>query len=97
MVSDIVLERELPDFIKSSVEAWAGCVAGASLKESYLAAIRDAGFQEVEVVGESGVPFDLVANDPTARAIMEQMNLSHDEAERIAGSVTSVKVMALKP
>ena len=97
MVSDIVLERELPDFIKSSVEAWAGCIAGASLKEDYLSAIRDAGFLEVEVVGESGVPFDLVANDPTARAIMEQMNLSQDEAERIAGSVTSVKVMALKP
>jgi len=97
MVSDIVLERELPDFIKSSVEAWAGCIAGASLKEDYLAAIRDAGFLEVEVVGESGVPFDLVANDPTARAMMEKMNLSKEEAERIAGSVKSVKVMALKP
>jgi SAM-dependent methyltransferase len=97
MVSDIVLERELPDFIKSSVEAWAGCVAGASLKEDYLAAIRDAGFQEVEVVGESGVPFDLVANDPNARAMMESMRVSQAEAEKIVGTVVSVKVKALKP
>jgi SAM-dependent methyltransferase len=97
MVSDIVLERELPDFIRSSVEAWTGCIAGADLKEDYLAAIGDAGFEEVEVVGEAGVPFDLVANDPTARAIMEKMRLSRDEAERIADTVVSVKVMALKP
>jgi len=97
MVSDIVLERELPEFIKSSVEAWAGCVAGAALKEDYLGAIRGAGFEEVEVVGEARVPFDLVANDPTARAMMETMRVSKKEAERIAGTVVSVKVMALKP
>jgi SAM-dependent methyltransferase len=97
MVSDIVLERELPEFIKSSVEAWTGCVAGAALKEDYLGAIRGAGFEEVEVVGEARVPFDLVANDPTARAMMETMRVSKKEAEKIAGTVVSVKVMALKP
>ena len=97
MVSDIVLERELPDFIKSSMEAWAGCIAGAALKEDYLAAIRDAGFREVEVVGETGVPFDLVASDPTARAMMESMRISQAEAEKIVGTVVSVKVMAQKP
>jgi SAM-dependent methyltransferase len=97
MVSDIVLERELPEFIKSSMEAWAGCIAGAALKEEYLAAVRGAGFEEVEVVGEARVPFDLVANDPTARAMMESMRISQAEAEKIAGTVVSVKVMALKP
>ena len=97
MVSDIVLERELPESIKSSIEAWAGCIAGAALKEDYLAAIRDAGFQQVEIMGETGVPFDLVANDPTARAMMESMRISQTEAEKIAGTVVSIKVMALKP
>ena len=76
--------------------AWTGCIAGAALKEDYLAAMRDAGFTEVEIVDESRVPFDLVASDPTARAIMEKMNLSEEEAEKIAGSVVSVKVMGLK-
>jgi SAM-dependent methyltransferase len=97
MVSDIVLERELPELIRSSVGAWTGCIAGAALKEEYLGGIRGAGFEEVEVVGESRVPFDLVANDPTARAIMEKMRVTTEEAERIAGTVVSIKVVALKP
>ena len=52
MVSDIVLLKELPDDIKSSVEAYTGCIAGASLKEEYLAAIASAGFVDVEIVSE---------------------------------------------
>ncbi len=52
MVSDIVLLKELPDAIKSSVAAYTGCIAGASIKEDYLAAIASAGFQGVEVVSQ---------------------------------------------
>jgi len=52
MVSDIVLLRELPEDIKSSVEAYAGCVAGASKKEDYLKTIKDVGFEQIEVVSE---------------------------------------------
>ena len=52
MVSDIVLLQELPESIKSSIEAYVGCVAGASRKEEYLATIAAAGFQEVEIVSE---------------------------------------------
>jgi arsenite methyltransferase len=36
MVSDIVLERELPEEIARSVAAYTGCIAGASLKSDYL-------------------------------------------------------------
>lgn len=52
MVSDIVLLKELPDAIKSSVAAYTGCIAGASRKEDYLATIVSSGFQDVEVVSE---------------------------------------------
>ena len=52
MVSDIVLTRELPDDIRSSLAAYAGCVAGALLKEDYLATIAGAGFENIEVVSE---------------------------------------------
>ena len=53
MVSDIVLEKELPSSLKNSVEAYAGCIAGASLKSDYLQAIEDAGFRDMKVVGET--------------------------------------------
>lgn len=52
MVSDIVLLKELPDAIKSSVAAYTGCIAGASRKEDYLATMASTGFQDVEVVSE---------------------------------------------
>lgn len=52
MVSDIVLTGELPEDIRSSLEAYAGCIAGASHKEDYLAMISAAGFDHVKVVSE---------------------------------------------
>lgn len=52
MVSDVVLLRPLPDAVRQSPEAYVACVAGASLKDEYLDAIRAAGFQDVCVVGE---------------------------------------------
>ncbi len=53
LVSDIVLLRPLPDLVRQSVEAYVACVAGASLKDEYLDAIRQAGFRDVCVVGET--------------------------------------------
>ena len=53
LVSDLVLERPLPREIKESVEAYVGCIAGASLKDDYLRLIREAGFDGVEIVKET--------------------------------------------
>ena len=52
-VSDIVLGAELPPAVRASVDAYAGCVAGASLRDDYLRLIREAGFTDVEVLRES--------------------------------------------
>jgi SAM-dependent methyltransferase len=48
-VSDIVTDGPLPDAIKSSLSAWAGCIAGALDVEDYVQAIEDAGFRDVKV------------------------------------------------
>ncbi|MBI2852358.1 MAG: arsenite methyltransferase [Chloroflexi bacterium] len=53
MVSDIVLLKELPESVRNDMTAWSGCVAGASGKEEYLAAIAAAGFKNVEIVSET--------------------------------------------
>jgi len=49
-VSDIVLKQDLPQELKDSIAAYTGCIAGALMQEEYLQAIREAGFQDVEVV-----------------------------------------------
>lgn len=49
-VSDIALKQPLPDAIRTSVLAYVGCVAGAILIDEYVAGLRAAGFNAVQVV-----------------------------------------------
>jgi SAM-dependent methyltransferase len=95
-VSDIVLLRPLPPALANSVAAYVGCLAGASLKEDYLAMLRQAGFAQVEVVGES--PFNIgdMTNDPMIMAIIDDAKLSVDEACEAGRAVVSLKVVARK-
>ena len=95
-VSDIVLLKALPPALASSVAAYAGCIAGASMKEDYLSMLRRAGFTQVEVVGES--PFNIgdMVNDPLVKAILDEANLSVDDAREAGRSVVSLKVVARK-
>ena len=96
MVSDIVVTQELPDFIKSSLAAYVGCIAGALMKEEYLQTIRDAGFHEVRVVDEQSFPIDCIANDPAAQAIIEKIHISQEGLEEIGNAVLSIKVEGKK-
>jgi len=50
MVSDLVTEGELPEAVRNSFDAWAGCIAGALEKSDYLDKIASAGFTNVKVV-----------------------------------------------
>ena len=75
MVSDIVLLEELPAAVQQSVAAYIGCLAGASLKDAYVKAIRNAGFGEVHIVDETVFPIDCMANDPTAQALINDLNM----------------------
>ena len=52
-VSDIALKQALPDDIKSSIEAYVGCIAGAIRIEEYQRRLQQAGFAEV-VVADTG-------------------------------------------
>lgn len=97
MVSDIVLLKELPDFIKQSVAAYVGCISGALLKNDSLEAIRAAGFQEVTILDETLFPIDCMANDPTAKAVINKLKATKEDLKNIENSVASVKVSGVKP
>ncbi len=97
MVSDIVLEKQLPDTILNSIEAYIGCVSGAMMRDEYLGSITGVGFQDVQVIGETYFPFELMDSDPTAAAIIEKQEISPQQIEEAAGSVLSLKVQGVKP
>ena len=52
MVSDIVIQGELPEDFRESVDAWADCIAGALEKSRYLETIKRAGFRNVKIISE---------------------------------------------
>jgi SAM-dependent methyltransferase len=97
MVSDIVLLKGLPDFVKQSIEAYVGCIAGAVKKDKYLEAIRSAGFKDVCVMQEAIFPLDCMTNDPTGQAILKSLEGSAEDIKKVEGCISSVKVSGIKP
>ncbi len=97
MVSDLVLLKELPEVLKNSVESYIGCLSGAIMKEEYLKAIRGAGFKDVGIIDETKYPLELMVNDPTAKAIIENFKIPKNELKSVAESVVSIKVKGIKP
>lgn len=96
-ISDLVLLKELPEAIKNSVEAYVGCLSGASMRDDYLEAIQGAGFEDVRVLDETPFPIDLMANDSTAKALLKDVQITTDTLVDVAESVVSVKIQGLKP
>jgi arsenite methyltransferase len=97
MVSDLVLLKELPTIVRQSVEAYVGCIAGAVMKEEYLAAIEAAGFRSVTVLGEDEYPVELASNDPLIQKVFSSSRILADCVENLSASVVSIKVAAVKP
>jgi ubiquinone/menaquinone biosynthesis C-methylase UbiE len=97
MVSDIVLLKELPDVVKSSVGAYVGCVAGAALKDEYIRTIDAAGFRDVKIIDETSFPVELIANDPTAKELIRNSKMRPEKVREVASSIVSIKIYGTKP
>jgi 3,4-dihydroxy-2-butanone 4-phosphate synthase len=80
----------------NSIEAYVGCIAGASKKNDYLEAIKAAGFKEVKVVNETVFLTGSMADDPSVKAIIEEAQISPAQVKKIAPSIVSIKVSASK-
>jgi SAM-dependent methyltransferase len=96
MISDIVLERPLPQTLVDSLDAYLGCVGGASLRDEYLETISKAGFREVRVEREAPFAEALSLDAPNVVQLMERLDISPDEARSYANAVTSLSIFARK-
>jgi arsenite methyltransferase len=97
MVSDIVLSKELPDFIKNSIEAYVGCIAGAIMKDEYVEAVKEVGFQKVKIIDETSFPSECITNDPTAKKITHNLKISPEQMKEVSSSIMSIKIYGIKP
>lgn len=90
-ISDIVIDGQLPAAIRRRLDAWAGCLAGALDEGDYLAKIRAAGFEQVEVISRDYGSFDDDSGE--LAALLAEAGLTAHDMER---KVASVKVRAVK-
>ncbi|PKQ38308.1 MAG: arsenite S-adenosylmethyltransferase [Actinobacteria bacterium HGW-Actinobacteria-1] len=96
-VSDIVTTAPLPDAARSSVGAYVACLGGAMVLDEYLAAARDAGFEDVRVVSESAYATCEDEAEDLLAAFGTDAGVTHDEAIAAAQLFRSVTVHAVRP
>jgi len=103
MVSDIVLESPLPNEIREDIEAYVGCIAGASLKQHYLNSITNAGFKEVKIVGSSAWALgdddeikERIGQSKTGSMLLKKFKGDAQKVIEIRKSIKSIKVSAIK-
>ena len=60
-------------------------------------AIKEAGFQDVEIMGETAFPMEFMANDPPAKKFIEHLRIVPEKIGEVAESIRSIRVYGVKP
>jgi len=89
-VSDIVVDGALPQPIRDSLNAWAGCISGALDEDEYLTRIRTAGFEEVDVQSRDYADI----SEAEEWQVLDGTGITPQDLVR---KVASIKVRAQKP
>jgi len=95
VISDVVLNEPLPEAIAADVAALTGCVAGASLRDQYLATIVAAGLTAIEIVSDKG--FGTMALTMVPEPVLRQAAAAGIDVKRVADTVRSLTIRAWKP
>ena len=90
-VSDVVVRGEVPPAIRSSMELWAGCIAGALSENDYRAKLFAAGFTDV------GVEVTRVYGGEDARVFLAGQGFDDSVAGAVDGKFVSAFIRARKP
>ena len=96
LFSDIILEKELPDYVKYTVEGHIACLAGVIRKEDCIFGLEQAGFSGIQIKKLSHFPIELMLNDPIAQKIVSENQLTEIEIPEIANSIASISIYAKK-
>jgi arsenite methyltransferase len=93
-VSDIVTDGPLPDSIKQSLSAWAGCVAGAVEAKDYINMLESVGLTNISItpVFFEKETIDSAINE--MESVIELKTISRDDVYK---AVYSAKITAYKP
>src|SRR5256885_453117 len=60
VISDIVSDEEVPEYLQNDPELWSGCISGALTEEGFLQAFSGAGFYGIEILTRDARPWQTV-------------------------------------
>ena len=86
IVSDIVLNRPLPESARNDADLYAACIAGALLREEYIKAIRAAGFGMIDILSDHTYEASSACDDPVTANV----------SDTLARAAASITVMAVR-
>jgi arsenite methyltransferase len=91
-VSDVVVRGEVPAQVRSSMELWVGCVAGALTEQEFHSLLWEAGFEQIGIEPTRIYEFD------DARAFLSGAGLDSEVlAREVGGRVMGAFIRARKP
>jgi len=90
-ISDVVLMGDLPEALRNDAEMYAGCVAGAIQKKTYLRFIKECGFENVTLQKEKPIT---IPDDILRRYLSEDEMVAFAEG---SSGIFSITVFAQKP
>ena len=94
-VADVVVDGELPEAVRTDMEAYVRCVAGALERNDCIQRLTDAGFESIVIEPTRRYTFaDLEATACSSPAIA---SLSHDEKAALDVRVMGAFIYAVKP
>ena len=91
-VSDVVVRGDVPPEVKTNMELWIGCVAGALEEQEFLALLRDVGFENPSIE-----PTRVYKAEDAAAFLAGSGLEAGDFASAIDGKFMSAFVRAAKP
>jgi arsenite methyltransferase len=94
VVSDIVLDGELPAIVRDNVMAYVGCVSGAERREVYFEKLAAAGLGDVKILKD--VDFLEMTEKASPAEIISLLEAAGIERSEVAGIVRSVTYRATK-
>jgi SAM-dependent methyltransferase len=91
-VSDVVVRGDVPAEVRSSMELWVGCIAGALTEQEFHSLLREAGFEHVDIEPTRVYEFE------DAKAFLSESGLDTEVlAREVGGRVMGAFIRATKP
>ncbi len=94
VISDILLDKPLPEAIEKDIYAYVGCISGAAMRDSYFGMLKDAGLGDIEILKDIDYGAVVIQHAPEEAARLAAK--AGIELEGLKGSIRSLTFRARK-